>query len=115
MPADVATLLAWNEDQLLADLGASAGRGFGPSDLIRGGREIFDNCWSAVERVICTSEKLRALQKVSAGDGSEVASAIIDLIAGLLHGIPAATVAVLIVKRGLPHLCRTYWDEGPKP
>lgn len=109
MSDNLELLFKFSEDQLYEQLGRQSGRGFGPTNLIRAGQEIFENSWAVVSNIVCSSERVMELYRFADGSGAEVAAAIADCIVGCLQGIPAATVAVLIVKRGLPKLCPAPW------
>lgn len=111
MQADLEATWCLTDEQLYAMLAGELGRGFGPSDLSRMGRDMFENIKISAALVICSSETVRAIYKRVGGGSAEVASAVADCLAGYLQHVPLATVAVLIVRHGLPTLCPPPWPS----
>ncbi len=105
---DLERLLLLDDDELLDELGGRlAGIGFGPSDD-EGNRESAHR-WLGrnmlpLRRVICGNP---AVQTLTAQDNDALAEvgAVADLLADLLGGPIGATVAAILVKRGLRRLC----------
>ena len=101
-------LLLLDEDELLDDLGQQlAGIGFGPGgdeDDGEAARRWLDRNTASLRRMICGNPVLQDLTAESSDTLAE-AGAVADLLADLLGMPVGATVAAILVKRGLRRLC----------
>jgi len=100
--------LSMADSELYAVLGVY-GSNVGPRDAVQAGIRTYDAMQKALTEKICFSPELRLLVE----DGHrnlELAAAVSDLVAGITHHVPAATVAALMVRRGLADFCQGYWE-----
>lgn len=100
-------LLARDRDDLLTELG-QVGFEITPRDALARGTAVYETMRSSLRTAICGNEGIRDLAR----DGNrapEIAAALHDLLATLTHGVPAATLAVLLVKDGLSNFCAEDW------
>lgn len=108
-------LLALDEEQLLAQLGAlQLGETLGvrPSDFgryIRVGRLWLDSNLDDLRLTICEDSKIKALRARLDSDAATEVATIADILLSMLGRVPATIVAVIVVKRGLHRFC------GPLP
>jgi hypothetical protein len=104
---DYAELMTRNKDDLLIELG-QWGFEASPRDVLTRGQELYATLRGSLKTAICVNPRMRRL----ANDDThrpEIAAALADLIASQVHGVPAATLAVLFIKDGLSDLCGDVW------
>jgi hypothetical protein len=103
-----ALLLELTEDALLARLADEVALGVGPLDPAR--KRAIAKAWLDAQRdrlrdAVCGDPRVQAIRTGEAGDLVELAAAVSDLVASVTGKLPAATVAMLLVKQGLGQLC----------
>jgi hypothetical protein len=101
--------LLLSDDTLLAEVGQSLGKGATATDAIRRGRQVLENLKRELKDKVCSNSAIIASYRESDADAVRLVGAIVDVIAGALHGIPPATVAVLIYRAGLATYCGAGW------
>jgi hypothetical protein len=107
---ELSELLLLDEDQLYIALArsdpANADVMFSPVEARETGRRTFDRLQEPLRQRICDEWNYCAKRKSSDfGDTLTLAAAVADVIVTVLGGIPAGTVATLLVKKGLSSLC----------
>ena len=83
-------LLLADED-LLAEIGASLGKGATFTDTIKRGRHVFENLQESLKERICTSPAVVHSFNTSKRDDAQAIAAIVDCIASALFGVPPPT------------------------
>ncbi len=106
---DIKAKLLLSDEDLFAEVGASLGKGATFTDAIKRGRQVFENLKRELREKVCSNSKVIACYKGSKEDSVQAVAAIIDAIAGALHGIPPATIAILLYRSGLTKYCGTGW------
>ncbi len=108
---EVAQLMPFSEEGLLARLGASAlgeSLGFGPADFgryVRIGRRWLESHAGTLRDLLCLSPTVLAARQMTAGDDAVLAAAIADVLLGIFDLPTAATAALLLTRRGIDTLC----------
>jgi hypothetical protein len=100
-------LLDLEDDALLVQLADDVAAGVGPLDPERKrgiARAWLDAQEDRLRDVVCNDPRVRQA-RAGQGDDLLTAAAIADLMSPLIGVPPAATVAVLLVRRGLDRLC----------
>jgi hypothetical protein len=106
--AAVEPLLNLSEADLLVRLADDVALGVGPLDPDRKrsiARAWLDAQREALRDAVCGNARIRLLRETAADDSVELAAAVADLVAGVSGKLPAATVAVLMLKVGLDGYC----------
>ncbi|MTD47337.1 hypothetical protein GKE82_24330 [Conexibacter sp. W3-3-2] len=103
---DLQRLLDLDDDLLLVQLADDVAAGVGPLDPDR--KRRIAKAWLDAQEdrlrdAVCSDPRVSAAR--ADGEALLIAAAIADLVAPLFGGPPAATVAVLLVRRGLDRLC----------
>lgn len=80
------------------------------SKLIKLARAWIDSKTSELREAVCNSVAVRDL--VNNSDSAQLATAIVDLIAGMCTGVSPMTVAYLLIKRQIKVLCSPLWAEA---
>jgi hypothetical protein len=106
---DIKAKLLLSDEDLFAEVGQSLGKGATFTDAIKRGRQVFENLKRELKERVCSNSKVIACYKGSKEDSVQAVAAIIDAIAGALHGIPPATIAILLYRTGLTKYCGTGW------
>ena len=108
MKLEVERILELREEELLSLLGNELSLNLSFDDTTESIRQA--KRWLAInnndlQKLICKNDHVQ-----QAVDNSDVmlCMAIIDAITGFLTGIAAATVSVLIIKRGFSIFCKEY-------
>jgi hypothetical protein len=109
MQDEIRAKLLLPDDDLLAEIGQSLGKGATFTDAIKRGRQVLENLKHELRTKVCSNSKVVACYKGSKKDNVQMVAAIIDAIAGALHGIPPATIAILLYRTGLTTYCGTGW------
>lgn len=102
----IQTRTALSESELWLLLGQEISPGLGSRDpkfLIAAAKAWFDARISDIRTAVCGNGTVT--QARASEDRGVLLSALYDVIAPLLGGIPAATVTVLILRYGLDRLC----------
>jgi hypothetical protein len=104
----VASLVGLDEDALLVRLADEVVLGVGPLDPDR--KRMIARAWVDAQRerlrsAICANPRIRQLHETASEDILELAAAVADLVASITGNLPAATLAVLLVRTGLGGLC----------
>ncbi len=105
---ELAALLSLDERQLLLRLSEQVALGVGPLDPQRKlaiARAWMDAQQERLRDAVCGDPRVRALRDDASAGDLELAAAICDLVATIAGGLPTATVAMLLVRRGLDRLC----------
>lgn len=111
---EIRAKLLLSDDQLLIEVGQSLGKGATFTDAKRRGHQVVENLSRRLKASVCSNSKVIACHKATKTDDVQLVAAIVDCIVGALHGISAATVAVLIYRTGLTKYCGPGWPpEGP--
>jgi len=110
--AHIRTMLEMSLDDLYAEVGRDYASSQGqllpkhPGQYVQIAKAWLSEQHEQLRVVICSSERIRQMLRESRGyDRVLLASAIVDLIAGIITGVAPATVAVLLVKEGVETLC----------
>lgn len=105
-----------NQNELLLDLGKqlalNSERGLLPksdNELMNDARLWFENKLISFRSALCGSTGLR--EAAENEDLATLASAVADLIAGILIGVTPITVAYLLIHYGLDQLCSEEWAK----
>jgi hypothetical protein len=108
--AELGTLLVKDVDELYVLLAqsdpANADTMFSADEARKQGRRTFERMWGPLRQRICI--EWRYCEKKAAGlfaDTLTLTAAIADIIVTIVGGIPAGTVAALVVKLGVHRLC----------
>jgi hypothetical protein len=112
--AEIRSKLLLPDDELLAELGRSLGKGATFTDALKRGRQVFENLRHELRTKICSNAKVIHCYKATKSDEATLIAVIIDAIGGALHGIAPATVAVLVFRTGLGNYCGSGWPEREK-
>jgi hypothetical protein len=104
---DFADLIDLPRDELLAQLGTDVFEAT-PRDAVTRGKEMYATIRVALRDVICSNPSIHELA-IESEKGPEIVAALVDLISSQVHGVPAATLAVLMFKDGIPKLCADQW------
>src|SRR5437660_983325 len=96
MHDDIKAKLLLSDDDLLDEVGQSLGKGATFTDALKRGRQVFENLKRELRGNVCSNGKVIACFKGSKEDSVQAVAAIIDAIAAALHGIPPATIAILL-------------------
>lgn len=96
----------WSD--LLAELGSGGTDAF-PGAAIEKGLRLLTNLQARLRTMVCGDRGLRDLVDTKSDDLT-IAGAVYDLIAGSTGHLPAASVAVLLVKVGISDYCAAVWD-----
>lgn len=104
----VAALIDLDRDALLARLAEEVALGVSPLDPDR--KRSIARAWMDAQRerlrlMICRDPGVTALRETATDARIELAAAVADLVASVTGKMPAATVAVLLVRAGLDDLC----------
>jgi hypothetical protein len=114
MNDEIRAKLLLPEDELLVEVGQSLGKGATFTDALKRGRQVVDNLRRELQTSVCSSAKVIACYKAAKSDDVALVAAIVDTIAGALHGIPPANIAVLLYRTDLTKYCGPNWPpEGP--
>lgn len=98
------------QNVLFEELGKTATKGAYSEDLKRKGKDIFETLKGRLVNEICTSSTvINAYKSINSNEVVPVVAALIDVLSGYLVGISPVTFCVLIVKEGIPKLCKSYW------
>lgn len=98
-----------SEEELLVELGDAGFEAF-PRDPLTRGREIYATLRATLKQTICMDGRVRRLCDGEFRE-AEVFAALADLVASQTHGVPAATLSMLLLRDGLPKLCAETWSE----
>jgi len=104
----VAALIDLDRDALLVRLADEVALGVGPLDADR--KRSIARAWMDAQRerlrlAICGDPGIEALRETASDGRIELSAAVADLVASVTDALPAATVAVLLVRAGLDDLC----------
>jgi hypothetical protein len=108
--AEILALLERPRDSLLLELGAVAGHDAFPRSPLQRGSEVYNALRESLRDSICNDARVLSLRDES-NRRAELVAAIADIVATSTVGIPPFTVAVLIVRDGLPRLCAKHWQD----
>lgn len=97
------------EDELLAEVGRSLGKGATFTNALKRGRQVFGNLQSELQSTVCLNTKVIDCYKAAKSDEVALVAAIADAIAGALYGIPPVTIAVLLYRISLTNYCAPNW------
>jgi hypothetical protein len=106
--------LALPEDDLLAEIGTSLGKGATFTDALRRGRQVFENLKRELRTSVCSNPGVIACFQGSKTDAVQTVAAIVDAIAGALHKVPPATIAILLYRTGLGTYCGSGWPPSER-
>jgi hypothetical protein len=112
MYQEISAKLLLPDDELFVEVGQSLGKGATFTDAKARGRQVVENLKRELRASVCSSPKIIACYNGSKTDAVQVVAAIIDVIAGALHGIPPATIAILLYRTGLTAYCGSHWPPG---
>lgn len=107
----IASLLSSGEEELLAQLAeAELGEGLGLSSedfgrLVLAGRRWLEVNQQRLRDLLCTAPGLAAFREGVATEDGILAAAVADILLAAYQLPTAATVAVLLVRRGLSSIC----------
>jgi hypothetical protein len=101
-------LLERRREELLIELG-TIGFEAVPRDPIERGRQVYETLRQSLRDKICTNQQLRRMAELD-DPTPQVLAALTDLVASVTHGLPAATLAALLIQDGLPAYCRDRWE-----
>jgi hypothetical protein len=101
-------LISLDEDALLERLADEVTLGVGPVDP--SGKRAIARAWmdaqrQRLRRALCHKPQIETLRVSASSDSLNLAAAVADLIASITGTLPAATVAMLLVRTGLDRLC----------
>jgi tetratricopeptide (TPR) repeat protein len=85
------------------------------STLVEQGRRWFESKRPELVSVVCHNDRIRTLtrQDVPTHELVVAVCGVLDVGAHVLGGAPVITVAVLIVRLGLHHVCSDVWERQP--
>lgn len=111
---EILSTLSFTEEEVFEKIGAelSSGQGAFPpnkEEFVRMGKRWWTHNRERLFTSICSSEAIKNV--FESGDELALIVAILDLISGIVTGISATTVAVLIVKLGLEKACGSMWNN----
>lgn len=101
----------YDEDELLAELGAwrlGETLGIRPGDFgryARLGRRWLDEHAGELRALLCGHEKVIAVRAVVQRDEAVELATVADVLVQAYGQLPAALVALIVVRRGLDRLC----------
>lgn len=99
------------QEMLLLELAGAAGLGASPptpSD----GQAIFRNWSRKVQAEVCRDPEVRRLHGVLGHKRMELACVIAECLIQKFTGIPAATIAILLMREGLAGFCSVHWGQS---
>ncbi len=96
-------LWARPRDDLLLELGLVGHDAF-PRGPLQRAEEVYRSIRESLREAICNDPKVLAL-RADESHRPELVAAIADIVAGSTIGVPPFTVAVLMLRDGLPKLC----------
>jgi hypothetical protein len=116
-PILVQRLMEASEEDLYATIGEIAARSASPrqrQQLSAIGKGWFDAARNELSRIVCSNERLKRIsaQDVPTHELVVAVCGTLDLGVHILGGVPAVTVAVLIVRLGLHQFCATQWSHS---
>ncbi|HKB50002.1 MAG TPA: hypothetical protein VKC63_01060 [Solirubrobacterales bacterium] len=100
---EIEALFELPREELLLEL-ASVGHDVFPRLPLRRAEEVYRSIRESLRDSICNDPRVVALQQEK-GHTPELIAAIADIVAASTVGVPPFTVAVLILRDGLPKLC----------
>jgi hypothetical protein len=105
---EISALVDLDEDALLVRLAGEVVLGVGPLDPNR--KRSIARSWMEAQRdrlrsAVCGSAQIEVLRQSASDERIETAAAVADLVAAVTGKLPAATVAMLLVRTGLDSLC----------
>jgi hypothetical protein len=109
---EIKAKLLLDDDELFAEVGQSLGKGATSTDAIRRGRQVVENLKRELKERVCSSSMIITCYRESENDAVRLVAAIVDVIAGSLHGIPPASIAVLLYRTGLVKYCGVGWPPA---
>ncbi|MGB7979862.1 MAG: hypothetical protein WCF36_03590 [Candidatus Nanopelagicales bacterium] len=115
---DLQYLLGLDEEELLAELGASQiGETLGvrPSDFgryLRLGRVWMDTHTDELRRALCSHPKVASARTAAARDEAAEVATVADILLSMYGQVPATIVAVLVLRRGFDKLCGPLGASG---
>jgi hypothetical protein len=89
MHDDIRAKLLLSDDDLLAEIGQSLGKGATFTDTIKRGRQVLENLKRELRGKVCSNAKVIACYKGAKEDSVQAVAAIIDAIAGSVAWHPA--------------------------
>src|SRR5260370_36475515 len=92
---EIRAKLLLSDDDLLAEVGQSLGKGATFTDAIKRGRQVLENLKRELREKVCSNSKVIACYNGAKEDGVQAVAAMMYAISRALHGIPHATVAAL--------------------
>jgi hypothetical protein len=113
--ARITSLLKSSESQLYEEVGlALTGAAALPTsrqELIESGKRWFASRQHELAQLVCKNDRLKSVARQDLQTHELVVATCgsLDLAIHLLGGIPAVTVAALIVRLGLHEFCRAEW------
>ncbi len=102
-------LLAFNEPDLLAELGRHVSpqmHGLDPALLAAIAQAWLRDRWETLRTATCGSAAVGGVRSALDSDEAVVVSAVADAISSVASGPAGAVAAVLLVRYGLDRLCR---------
>ncbi|MFS0756131.1 hypothetical protein ABC383_15715 [Noviherbaspirillum sp. 1P10PC] len=96
-------------EELYAELATGLSKGASPGDLIKRGKEIYENLREKLHDKICLSDAVH--ESFSRGDKVLLVAALVDCVSGAITGISPVTFCVLLAKEGVSTLCATEWSK----
>jgi hypothetical protein len=110
--SDSNQLFSMTEDQLLARLGTDLtgpqALPLRPSEVIERGKRWLAAQRDYLEDNICRNESVKQFTLANTDDVA-IAMEVAKLLVGLILPVDSATLAVLLVKRGIKGFCSTRW------
>lgn len=100
---EINELLSRPRDELLLEL-APVGHDVFPRSPQRRAEELYKSVRESLRKAICDDPRVLALRN-DRSQKPELVAAIADIVASSTVGVPPFTVAVLILRDGLPRLC----------
>jgi hypothetical protein len=112
--AEAEKLLGLNVNDLYEQLAEFDQKKGLPADLLRWGRERYKAISKRTRSAVCNSPVVRKIWATEKGNRrAQLVCAIADVIASIVHGgVPAFTVAALIVKEGVDKFCESEWKPA---
>ncbi|HWM54213.1 MAG TPA: hypothetical protein VNO20_02335 [Solirubrobacterales bacterium] len=107
---EIDALFGRSRDSLLTELGG-AGLDVFPRSLLQRGADTYKAIRESLRETICRDPRVIQLREDETHK-PELVAAIADIVASSTVGIPPFTVAVLILRDGLPRFCATYWHDN---
>jgi hypothetical protein len=107
---ELSELLELDEDQLYAELARSDPANvdvmFSPAEARATGRRTFERLREPLRQRVCVEWDYCTKKKSSEfSDTLTLTAAVADIIVAVVGGVPAGTVAALLVKKGLSRMC----------